>query len=88
VGDVVSEKDKADLAFRLGEIYFSDLKSYAAAAKQFGNALEAGMSGDRAGEALLKRAKSPGVPEHAGPAGGSPGNRRVPCLPRVSRNGT
>ena len=58
VGDVVSEKDKADLAFRLGEIYFSDLKSYAAAAKQFENALEAGMSGDRAGEALLKRAKS------------------------------
>ena len=58
VGDVVSEKDKADLSFRLGEIYFSDLKSYAAAAAQFGNALEAGLSGTREGEALLKKAKS------------------------------
>jgi TolA-binding protein len=58
VGDVVSDKDKAELAYRLGEIYFSDLKSYAAAAKQFGNALEAGIVGDRAGEALLKKAKS------------------------------
>ena len=58
VGDVVSEKDKADLAFRLGEIYYSDLKSYAAAAAQFGNALEAGLSGPRAAEALLKKAKS------------------------------
>ena len=58
VGDVVSDKDKADLAFRLGEIYFSDLKSYAAAAKQFGNALDAGISGDRSGQALLKKAKS------------------------------
>ena len=58
VGDVVSDKDKADLAYRLGEIYFTDLKSYAAAAKQFANALEAGISGERAGQALLKKAKS------------------------------
>jgi TolA-binding protein len=58
VGDVVSDKDRADLAYRLGEIYFSDLKSYAAAAKQFGNALEAGLGGERSGEALLKKAKS------------------------------
>jgi TolA-binding protein len=58
VGDVVSDKDKADLAYRLGEIYFSDLKSYAAAATQFGNALEAGLSGERAGDALLKKAES------------------------------
>ena len=58
VGDVVSDKDRADLSYRLGEIYFSDLKSYAAAATQFGNALEAGISGERAGDALLKRAQS------------------------------
>ncbi len=58
VGDVVSEKDKADLAYRLGEIYFSDLKSYAAAAKQFGNALDAALSGDRARQALWNKAQS------------------------------
>ena len=58
VGDVVSDKDRADLSYRLGEIYFSDLKSYAAAATQFENALGAGLSGDRAADALLKRAQS------------------------------
>jgi TolA-binding protein len=58
VGDVVSDKDKADLAYRLGEIYFSDLKSYAAAATQFGRALEAGISPERSGDALLKKAQS------------------------------
>ena len=58
VGDVVSEKDKADLAYRLGEIYYSDLKSYAAAAAQFGNAVQAGISADRLGDALLKTAES------------------------------
>jgi len=58
VGDVVSDKDKADLSYRLGEIYFSDLRSYAAAAAQFGNALEAGLHGERAGDAMVKRAQS------------------------------
>jgi len=58
VGDVVSDKDRAELAYRLGEIYFNDLKSYAAAATQYGNALDAGISGSRAGDAMLKKAKS------------------------------
>ena len=58
VGDVVSEKDRAGLAFRLGEIYFSDLKSYAAAAAQFDNALAAGLAPPRAQEALLKKAQA------------------------------
>lgn len=40
VGDVVADKDRAGMAFRLGEIYFNDLKNYAAAAVQFGNALD------------------------------------------------
>ncbi len=71
VGDVVSDKDKADLSYRLGEIYFSDLKSYAAAAAQFGNALEAGISGDRAGDALLKRAQSLEYLSTQNPAGTS-----------------
>ncbi len=58
VGDVVSDKDKADLAYRLGEIYFSDLKSYAAAAAQFENAVAAGIGPERAGDALMKKAQS------------------------------
>ncbi len=58
VGDVVSDKDKSDLAYRLGEIYFTDLKSFAAAATQFGNALQSGLAGERAGQALMKRAES------------------------------
>ena len=32
VGDVVGEKDKVGLSYRLGEIYFQDLKNYEAAA--------------------------------------------------------
>jgi len=58
VGDVVSEKERATLAFRLGEIYFSDLKSYAAAVAQFDNALAAGLAPPRSGEALLKKAQA------------------------------
>ncbi|MEW6510766.1 MAG: tetratricopeptide repeat protein [Bacteroidota bacterium] len=58
VGDVVAEKDRALLAYRLGEIYFNDLKNYAASAAQFANALEAGLAQDRAAEAMLKRAMS------------------------------
>jgi len=58
VGDVVSEKDRAGLAFRLGEIYFSDLKSYAAAAVQFDNALAAGLAPPRSADALLKKAQA------------------------------
>jgi TolA-binding protein len=58
VGDVVAEKDRAGLAFRLGEIYFTDLKNFAAAAVQFGNALESGLAQDRAAEAMYLKARS------------------------------
>ncbi|HTO94386.1 MAG TPA: tetratricopeptide repeat protein, partial [Bacteroidota bacterium] len=58
VGDVVSEKDRAGLALRLGEIYFSDLKSYAAAVAQFDNALGAGLAAPRSAEALMKKAEA------------------------------
>jgi tetratricopeptide (TPR) repeat protein len=58
VGDVVAEKDRAGLAFRLGEIYFNDLKNYPAAAAQFGNALEAGLPRDRAEDAMYLKARS------------------------------
>jgi TolA-binding protein len=58
VGDVVAEKDRSDLAYRLGEIYFDDLKNYPAAATQFTNAYTTGLGDARKGEALYLRAKS------------------------------
>ncbi len=58
VGDVVADKDRAGLAFRLGEIYFNDLKNFAAAAAQFTNALEGGLAQERAAEAMYLRARS------------------------------
>ena len=58
VGDVVGEKDKQGLSFRLGEIYYIDLKNYAAAAAQFTSAIAGGMDEARAAEAAWMRARS------------------------------
>jgi tetratricopeptide (TPR) repeat protein len=58
LGDVVAEKDKVGLAFRLGEIYFNELKNYPAAATQFTNAINSGMSDSRFVTALFLRAKA------------------------------
>jgi len=57
VGDVVGEKDRAGLAFRLGEIYFTDLKNYAAASIQFGNALAGGLRAEQAADAMFMKAR-------------------------------
>jgi TolA-binding protein len=58
VGDVVAQKDRAGLAFRLGEIYFRDLKNYEGAAGQFRAALEGGISGPRAADCRYYNAES------------------------------
>ncbi len=58
VGDVVADKNRAGLAFRLGEIYFNDLKNYVAADEQFRTAIESGLEGQRARDALYFRARS------------------------------
>jgi TolA-binding protein len=58
IGDVVAERDRDGLAFRLGEVYFHDLKNYAAAAQQFGNAIASGMQDSRFVDALYLRARS------------------------------
>jgi TolA-binding protein len=58
LGDIVSEKDRVGLPFRLGEIYFKDLKNYAAAAAQFSNAINSGMNDSRFVDALYLRARS------------------------------
>jgi len=58
VGDVLAEKDKSSLAYRLGDIYYTDLKNYAAAADQFAAAIDGGLPDTRAADAKLKRARS------------------------------
>ena len=58
VGDVMNAKDKAGLAFRLGDIYFHDLKNYQAAAAQFTSAIESGLQDARLADALFMRARS------------------------------
>ena len=58
VGDVLAEKDKSSLAYRLGDIYYSDLKNYTAAADQFAAALDGGLQDARAADAMFKRARS------------------------------
>ncbi|HVN48590.1 MAG TPA: tetratricopeptide repeat protein [Bacteroidota bacterium] len=39
IGDVIAQKSKGDLAYRLAEIYFTDLKDYELAAEQYRYAL-------------------------------------------------
>jgi TolA-binding protein len=58
VGDVVAQKDRAGLAYRLGEIYFSDLKNYQAASAQMEAALQAGLKNPMAREARYLRARA------------------------------
>ena len=58
LGDVVSDKDKIGLSYRLGEIYFKDLKNYSAAVVQFTNAINSGMNDSRFIDALYYRARA------------------------------
>jgi TolA-binding protein len=58
LGDVVAQKDRASLAYRLGEIYFSDLKNYDAAVRQMESALEIGLPPQETTEAKYLRARS------------------------------
>jgi TolA-binding protein len=58
VGDVVAEKDRTALSYRLGEIYFNDLKNYAAAVQQFTAFINSGVSDPRFVDALFLRAKA------------------------------
>ncbi|MGA9121171.1 MAG: tetratricopeptide repeat protein, partial [Bacteroidota bacterium] len=58
VGDVVGAKDRIGLSYKLGDIYFSDLKNYQAAAAQFTDAINSGMTDDRFVNALYMRARS------------------------------
>ena len=57
-GDVIAGKPKGELALRLAEIYFNDLKDYASAADQYGNALQSPLSDELRATAWYHRAKS------------------------------
>jgi TolA-binding protein len=58
VGDVVADKDRSSLAFRLGDIYFRDLKNYDAAAQQFASAIAAGGAEPQLTDAYFFRARA------------------------------
>lgn len=67
VGDVIAQLSKGELAFRLAEIYFHDLKDYAKAAAQYGSALRLGLPVAKQGIAWYNQAKAY---EYAGVQGG------------------
>jgi TolA-binding protein len=58
IGEVVTQQSKAELSYQLGEIYFNDLKDYAAAAKQFTIAIDGGLDEKRFVESYYLRARA------------------------------
>jgi len=58
LGEQISGTSRAELAFRLGNIYAQDLKNYRAAAEQFTRAIDLGLDEDRRVEALFRRARA------------------------------
>ena len=58
IGDVIAGGSKGDLAYRLAEFYFYDLKEYDRAASQFRAALEAGLPENNQIAAWYHQAKS------------------------------
>ncbi len=71
VGDVIAQQSKGELAFRLGEIYFHDLKDYDKAAAQYASALHLGLPSDKQPSAWYNQAKAfeySGIQKAAGSA--------------------
>jgi len=58
VGDVIAQKSKGNLAYRLAEIYFFDLKDYTLAAGQYAYALSVDLEDALRPSAWLKQAQS------------------------------
>jgi TolA-binding protein len=58
VGDVIAQKSKGNLAYRLAEIYFSDLKDYQLAAEQYAYALTVDLEDALRPMAWFKQAQS------------------------------
>ena len=57
-GDVIAGKPKGELAYRLAEIYFNDLRDYTSAAEQYGAALQNPLPPELRGMAWYRRAQS------------------------------
>ena len=58
IGDVIAQKSKGDLAYRLAEIYFVDLKDYELAAEQYRSALNADLDENLRQSAWFKAGQS------------------------------
>jgi tetratricopeptide (TPR) repeat protein len=58
VGDVIAQKSKGNLAYRLAEIYFFDLKDYTLAAEQYAYALSVDLEETLRPSAWFKQAQS------------------------------
>lgn len=58
MGEVLTEKSKAALSLKLGEIYFNDLKDYESAAQQFELAISGGLDEKDLVQASFLRARS------------------------------
>ncbi len=58
IGDVIAQKSKGDLAFRLAEIYFHDLRDYENAARQYSVAIESDLEEAKRPAAWYYRARS------------------------------
>jgi TolA-binding protein len=57
IGDVIAQKSRGDLSFRLAEIYFHELKDYEHASQYFRAALDAGVDAKNEPSAWYYRAK-------------------------------
>lgn len=58
MGDMIKEKSKGNLSFRLGEIFYRDLKDYERAAEQYADAIAAGLENQTELNAWYRIAKS------------------------------
>jgi TolA-binding protein len=58
IGDVIAQKSKGNLAYRLAEIYFFDLKDYTLAAEQYAYALSVDLEDGLRPVAWLRQAQS------------------------------
>ncbi|MEX2115247.1 MAG: tetratricopeptide repeat protein [Bacteroidota bacterium] len=57
-GDVIAGKPKAELAFRLAEIYYNDLKDYKSASDQYLAAIRSGLTGEKRTTAWFRHGRS------------------------------
>lgn len=58
VGEALVQNSKAEIAFQLAQVYFHNLKNYAAAAVQYGNAIGAGLDEKKLATAYFYRARA------------------------------